>query len=157
MQPKWSDRLCVESAAQHAASQITWVKIPILPFTVGRKNWLFSDTPTGAHASSRIYTMVEMAKAHSLYIEDYLDTFYPPIVWWVCLDSLRFYPTCLDTVSHAFVFITRCDLLNAYFTPYVSSICWLVHYCTHSVVGAAYCSLSLRKFNYRKLLHLFHG
>jgi hypothetical protein len=44
----------------------------IRPFTVGRKNWLFSDTPTGARASARIYTMVEMAKAHSLIIEDYL-------------------------------------------------------------------------------------
>ena len=44
----------------------------IRPFTVGRKNWLFSDTPTGAHASARTYTMVEMAKAHSLNIEDYL-------------------------------------------------------------------------------------
>ena len=44
----------------------------IRPFTVGRKNWLFSDTPTGAHASARVYTMVEMAKAHSLNIEDYL-------------------------------------------------------------------------------------
>ena len=44
----------------------------IRPFTVGRKNLLFSDTPTGAHASARVYTMVEMAKAHSLNIEDYL-------------------------------------------------------------------------------------
>ena len=44
----------------------------IRPFTVGRKNWLFSDTPTGAHASARTYTMVEMAKAYSLNIEDYL-------------------------------------------------------------------------------------
>ena len=44
----------------------------IRPFTVGRKNWLFSDTPTGAHASARTYTMVEMAKAHCLNIEDYL-------------------------------------------------------------------------------------
>lgn len=44
----------------------------IRPFTVGRKNWLFSDTPAGAHASARIYTMVEMAKTHSLNVEDYL-------------------------------------------------------------------------------------
>ncbi|MCR5403867.1 MAG: IS66 family transposase [Butyrivibrio sp.] len=38
----------------------------IRPFTVGRKNWLFSDTPNGAEASSICYTMVEMAKAHDL-------------------------------------------------------------------------------------------
>lgn len=44
----------------------------IRPFTVGRKNWLFSDTPKGAEASASVYTMVEMAKAHGLNIYDYL-------------------------------------------------------------------------------------
>ena len=44
----------------------------IRPFTVGRKNWLFCDTPGGAHASSSVYTMVEMAKAHGLNVEKYL-------------------------------------------------------------------------------------
>ena len=44
----------------------------IRPFTVGRKNWLFSDTPKGATASATVYTMVEMAKAHELNIYQYL-------------------------------------------------------------------------------------
>ena len=44
----------------------------IRPFTVGRKNWLFCDTPGGAHASATVYTMVEMAKAHGLNVEKYL-------------------------------------------------------------------------------------
>ena len=44
----------------------------IRPFTVGRKNWLFCDTPGGAHASATAYTMVEMAKAHGLNVEKYL-------------------------------------------------------------------------------------
>ena len=44
----------------------------IRPFTVGRKNWLFCDTPGGAHASAAVYTMVEMAKAHGLNVEKYL-------------------------------------------------------------------------------------
>lgn len=44
----------------------------IRPFCVGRRNWLFSDTPAGAHASARIYTMVEMARAHNLNVQDYL-------------------------------------------------------------------------------------
>lgn len=44
----------------------------IRPFTVGRKNWLFSDTPKGAEASVTIYTMVEMARAHGLNIYKYL-------------------------------------------------------------------------------------
>lgn len=45
----------------------------IRPFTVGRKNWLFSDTPKGAEASAVVYTMVEMARAHNLNIFKYLN------------------------------------------------------------------------------------
>ena len=44
----------------------------VLLFCVSRKNGLISDTPGGAHASARVYTMVEMAKAHHLNVEDYL-------------------------------------------------------------------------------------
>ena len=44
----------------------------IRPFTVGRKNWLFSDTPKGAEASATVYTMVEMARTHGLNIYKYL-------------------------------------------------------------------------------------
>ena len=44
----------------------------IRPFTVGRKNWLFSATPKGAQASSLVYTIVEMAKANELNIYKYL-------------------------------------------------------------------------------------
>ena len=40
----------------------------IRPFAVGRKNWLFSDSVSGANASAVVYTMVEMAKAHDLNI-----------------------------------------------------------------------------------------
>lgn len=34
----------------------------IKPFVIGRKAWLFSDTPKGATASARIYSLVETAK-----------------------------------------------------------------------------------------------
>ena len=44
----------------------------IRPFAVGRKNWLFSNSVDGANASAVVYTMVEMAKAHSLNIYGYL-------------------------------------------------------------------------------------
>ena len=43
------------------------------PFTVGRKNWLFSNSVDGAQASAMVYTMVEMAKAHDLNIYRYLE------------------------------------------------------------------------------------
>ena len=38
----------------------------IRPFVVGRKSWLFSDTPAGAHASAVIYCLVETAKANGV-------------------------------------------------------------------------------------------
>lgn len=38
----------------------------IRPFVIGRKNWLFSDTPAGAHASAKLYSIVETAKAYGI-------------------------------------------------------------------------------------------
>ncbi len=45
----------------------------IRPFAVGRRNWLFADTPEGAESSSICYTIVEMAKAHGLKVYHYLE------------------------------------------------------------------------------------
>ncbi len=42
------------------------VENAIRPFVVGRKNWLFSSTPEGAHASAAIYSLIETAKANGL-------------------------------------------------------------------------------------------
>ena len=44
----------------------------IRPFTIGRKNWLFCDTPDGAQASAIVYSMVEMAKANGVNVYHYL-------------------------------------------------------------------------------------
>lgn len=33
---------------------------------MGRKAWLFSDTPAGAEASARLYSLIETAKANGL-------------------------------------------------------------------------------------------
>lgn len=38
----------------------------IRPFTLGRKNWLFCDTPKGADASAVVYSLVESAKANGI-------------------------------------------------------------------------------------------
>ncbi|MEK5060519.1 transposase [Paenibacillus sp. FSL H7-0326] len=38
----------------------------IKPFVIGRKNWLFANTPRGAKASSIIYSMMETAKENEL-------------------------------------------------------------------------------------------
>ena len=45
----------------------------IRPFVVGRKNWLFCDTPKGAQNSAIVYTMVETAKTYDLDPFDYLS------------------------------------------------------------------------------------
>jgi len=39
---------------------------------MGRRNWLFSDTPKGAHASAALYSLVETAKANGLEPAKYL-------------------------------------------------------------------------------------
>ncbi|MEZ6855126.1 IS66 family transposase [Halodesulfovibrio aestuarii] len=44
----------------------------IRPFAVGRKNWLFSGSPAGAHASAFLYSLVESAKAADLNPYEYL-------------------------------------------------------------------------------------
>jgi len=38
----------------------------IRPFVIGRKAWLFSDTPKGAHASGIFYSLIETAKANEI-------------------------------------------------------------------------------------------
>lgn len=44
----------------------------IRPFTVGRKNWLFADTPKGADASAALYSIVTTASANGLNVYKYL-------------------------------------------------------------------------------------
>lgn len=44
----------------------------IRPFVLGRKNWLFSDTPDGAKASAAFYSLIETAKANNLEPSSYL-------------------------------------------------------------------------------------
>lgn len=44
----------------------------IKPFVIGRKNWLFANTPRGAQASATIYSLVETAKENRLHPFYYL-------------------------------------------------------------------------------------
>ena len=48
------------------------VENAIRPFVIGRKGWLFADTPQGAEASAIIYSLMETAKANNLRLDDYL-------------------------------------------------------------------------------------
>lgn len=45
----------------------------IRPVTIGRKNYLFSDTQAGADASMLVYSIVETAKANGLHPGDYIN------------------------------------------------------------------------------------
>jgi transposase len=42
------------------------VENAIRPFVLGRRNWLFSGSPRGAHASATLYSLIETAKANGL-------------------------------------------------------------------------------------------
>ena len=44
----------------------------IRPFAVGRRGWLFADTPKGAQASAITYSIVETAKLNNLNVFEYL-------------------------------------------------------------------------------------
>ena len=59
----------------------------IKPFVIGRKNWLFSNTSNGAHASAVLYSLVETAKANDLVVHDYIST---------CLQHLAEQPSNLE-------------------------------------------------------------
>jgi transposase len=48
----------------------------IRPFTLGRKNWLYSASPRGAHASAFMYSLVESAKACGLEPRAYLQALF---------------------------------------------------------------------------------
>ena len=44
----------------------------IRPLAIGRRNWLFSDTPRGAQGSATCYSLIESAKANGLEPYGYL-------------------------------------------------------------------------------------
>lgn len=45
----------------------------IKPFVIGRKNWLFANTPRGARASALAYSLIETAKANGCDPRAYLE------------------------------------------------------------------------------------
>ena len=51
----------------------------VKPFTIGRKNWLFNNTPSGAYASAAMYSLVETAKANNLEPYRYMEKLFEKI------------------------------------------------------------------------------
>lgn len=64
----------------------------IRPFTIGRKNWLFSGSPKGAEASAGVYTLIETAKANGLNPRKYIQHILGDIPG----STFRQYPELLD-------------------------------------------------------------
>ena len=53
-----------------------FIENKIRPFAIGRKNWLFANTPNGANASANLYSLIETAKANNLNPFTYLQTLF---------------------------------------------------------------------------------
>lgn len=62
---RFLDYLFATSSNQRAENAIR-------PFTVGRKNWLFNITESGAQVSAFFYSLVETCKAMGICVNDYL-------------------------------------------------------------------------------------
>jgi transposase len=48
----------------------------IRPFTVGRRSWLFADTPAGANASAALYSLIETVKLQGIEPYAYLNAIF---------------------------------------------------------------------------------
>jgi transposase len=48
----------------------------IRPFVLGRKNWLFSQSPEGAESSCGMFTLIETAKQNGLVPYNYLKALF---------------------------------------------------------------------------------
>jgi len=51
----------------------------IRPFCVGRRNWLFSNTPRGAYSSAVLYSLIETAKINDIEPDIYLNYIFEAI------------------------------------------------------------------------------
>lgn len=69
-----TQRKYLETFLEHGEIEISnnQVENAIRPFVIGRKGWLFSDTPRGAQASAIVYSLMETAKANGLNVNDYI-------------------------------------------------------------------------------------
>ena len=61
----------------------------IRPFVMGRKNWLFSNTPRGAHSSAILYSLIESAKANGLEPYKYLRYIFEKLPYAQSQDDFR--------------------------------------------------------------------
>ena len=68
-QKMWLERVLLDGRLELSNNR---AERSIKPFVIGRKNWLFSNTPKGATASAVLYSLIETAKENGLNPYDYL-------------------------------------------------------------------------------------
>ena len=61
----------------------------IRPFAIGRKNWLFMGSPSGAKAGAAFYSLIETCKANNINPQKYLCTMLHKIRLCKCEDDYR--------------------------------------------------------------------
>ena len=60
------DRLMRYLDSPYLTPDTNAVENAIRPFVLGRKNWMFSGSPGGAHASATLYSLIQTAKANGI-------------------------------------------------------------------------------------------
>jgi transposase len=68
-QKLWLERVLLDGRLELSNNR---AERSIKPFVIGRKNWLFSNTPEGASASATLYSLIETAKENGLNPYTYL-------------------------------------------------------------------------------------
>jgi transposase len=63
----------------HLTPDNNLIENAIRPFVVGRRNWLFSGSPRGAHASAALYSIIQTAKANGFEPFKYLSYIFSKI------------------------------------------------------------------------------
>jgi len=66
------DKLARYCDAGHLRMDNNLAENALRPFVIGRKNWLFSTSQAGAHASANLYSLIETAKANGLEPWEYM-------------------------------------------------------------------------------------
>ena len=72
-------------------------KNAIRPFVCGRRNWLFSGSPEGAHATCAMFTLIETAKSNKLNPYVYLEYIFDQLAYVSTIEDFRkLLPTHID-------------------------------------------------------------
>jgi len=68
-QRRWLERVLLDGRLELSNNR---AERSIKPFVIGRKNWLFSNTPNGAEASAILYSLIETVKENGVSPFEYL-------------------------------------------------------------------------------------